>query len=274
MNRIISQIRESNEFLRLLTVNQMESIITYPLLFLVGLAAGTLNVIAGGGSFLTLPVLIFMGFPAVVANGTNRVGLLLQNLGAVWGFHRYQVLDWGSLGWAALPAALGSVIGVWLAFSIGDETFKLVLAFLMVVVTLWSLWNQAASRFQTSATKQTVFKGNLSLFAGFLLVGVYGGFVQAGVGFIVLALTTQAGLDLVRGNAVKVLSILLLIIVSLSLFAWQDKVDWIVGLVLGGGTLVGGQIGVRLTVLKGHRWVRIIVTITVILFALKLALGS
>ena len=251
----------------------MDSLIAYLLLFVVGCLAGTLNVVAGGGSFLTLPVLIFMGFPAIVANGTNRVGLLFQNIGAVWGFHRHRMLDWRSLAWAALPAALGSILGVWIAFAVGDETFKHILALLMVLITLWSLWTQTI---QPARSESGFQRGSphFLLYAGFLLVGIYGGFVQAGVGFIVLALTTHTGLDLVRGNAIKVLSILVLVVVSLILFAWQGKVDWLTGLILGAGTLLGGQLGVKLTILKGHKWIRIVVTITVILFAIKLWFDS
>jgi len=248
----------------------MESLSGYLLLFSVGFAAGTVNVIAGGGSFLTLPVLIFLGFPAIVANGTNRVGLLLQNAGAVWGFHRHKVLDWNSLLWAAFPAAVGSIFGVWIAFSVGDETFRQILAFLMVAITLWSLWSQGAS--ENLGDLNVVRPSQILVFIGFLLVGVYGGFVQAGVGFIVLALTTHTGLDLVRGNAIKVLCILVFIIVSLFLFAWAGKVDWLAGLILGTGMLLGGQLGVKLTILRGHKWIRAIVTITVILFAIRLLL--
>jgi len=247
----------------------MEFFSGYLVLFLVGCLAGTVNVIAGGGSFLTLPILIFMGFPAILANGTNRVGIICQNLGAVWSFHRYQLLDLNSILWAALPAAMGSIIGVWIAFSVGEQAFKNILAFLMVAITLWSLWNQVL-RPNNKASRLNPSLRSPLLFAGFLVVGIYGGFVQAGVGFIVLALTTHAGFDLVRGNAVKVLIILILTTVSLLLFAWQGQVDWFTGLVLGAGTLLGGQLGVKLTVLKGHKWIRIFVTVTVILFAAKL----
>ena len=90
------------------------------LLFGAGCVAGTLNVLAGGGSFLTLPILIFLGLPATVANGTNRVGILVQNVGAVWGFHRKRVLDWRWGLCAAVPAAAGAVLGTWLALRIGD----------------------------------------------------------------------------------------------------------------------------------------------------------
>jgi uncharacterized membrane protein YfcA len=237
------------------------------LLVLAGFVAGALNVIAGGGSFLTLPILIFMGLPATVANGTNRVGIFFQNVGAVWGFHRNRLMDWKSILWAALPASLGAVAGTVLALSIGDAAFRKVLAFLMIAVTLWTLWDPLAKK-DPSSRKGSVRLPVLAF--GFFLTGVYGGFVQAGVGFLVLAATTLAGLDLVRGNAVKVLSILAFTIVSLAIFVSQGKVLWLPGLVLALGTFLGGQLGVRFTVLKGHAWVKRVVTVTIIVFAVKL----
>ncbi len=239
----------------------------YPLLVLAGVVAGALNVIAGGGSFLTLPILIFMGLPASVANGTNRVGIFFQNVGAVWGFHRNRLMDWKSILWAALPASLGAIAGTVLALSIGDAAFRQVLAFLMIAVTLWTLWDPLAKKDPSSRAGSV----RLPVLAFcFFLTGVYGGFVQAGVGFLVLAATTLAGLDLVRGNAVKVLSILAFTIVSLAIFVSQGKVLWLPGLVLALGTFLGGQLGVRFTVLKGHAWVKRVVTVTIIVFAVKL----
>jgi uncharacterized membrane protein YfcA len=108
------------------------------------------------------------------------------------------------------------------------------------------------------------------LAAGFFWVGIYGGFVQAGVGFLILAATTLAGLDLVRGNALKVLVVLVFTPLSLALFAIDGKVDWLLGAVLAAGHLAGALIGVRLTVLKGHRWVQQVVTATVVVFAVLL----
>ena len=241
----------------------------YLILFGVGFVAGTLNVVAGGGSFLTLPVLIFMGLPPVTANGTNRVAILLQNVGAGWGFHRHRVVDWRAVLWAAAPATLGAIFGAWLALAVGDEAFKRILAFLMIALTLWTLWdplkNKALPEGAARIRTQTVA-------LGFFVVGIYAGFVQAGVGFLILATTTLAGLDLVRGNAVKVLSLVASTFMSLGIFAWQGKVYWWLGLALAVGTVLGGLLGVRLTVLKGHTWVKGVVTVTVILFALKLLL--
>ncbi len=249
-----------------------------PVLFLglalCGVLAGALNVIAGGGSFLTLPLLIFMGLPPSMANGTNRVGILLQNMGAVWGFNRHGVLDWRWGIWGAAPSAAGAVLGTWGALMVGDQAFTKILAGLMIGLTLYTLWDPLGRRQgkNQSSSQPTPRRGPIA--AGFFLVGIYGGFVQAGVGFLVLATTTLGGLDLVRGNAVKVLSILAFTVISLGIFAYNGLVDWPSGMALAAGTLIGGQVGVRLTVLKGHRWVKWVVTVAVFAFAVKLLLAG
>lgn len=237
-------------------------------LFAAGLAAGVINVLAGGGSFLTLPILIFLGLPAGVANGTNRVGIVLQNVAAVWSFDRQGVLDRGALRWAAIPATLGAALGTWAALEISDEAFERVLAFLMVAISVYTLWRPAAPDGAGLAAPRPRW-----LLAGiFFAIGIYGGFVQAGVGFFLLAGTTFAGFDLVRGNAVKVLTVLAFTTLSLALFTMAGRVVWLPGLVLAAGTVLGGLAGARLTVLKGHRWVRGVVTIAIVAFALKLLL--
>lgn len=253
--------------------------LSLPALFGAGLAAGTLNVLAGGGSFLTLPVLIFLGLPPTTANGTNRIGILTQNVGAVWAFHRHRVLPWGWTLSAAVPAAIGAVLGTWAALVVGDEPFQKILAFLMVAVTLWSLldpprrWARGRRQPETDPDRMPrapTGGARAGFVVGFFAVGVYGGFVQAGAGFFILAVTSMAGLDLVRGNALKVLTVLVFTVLSLTLFAWQGHVAWVPGIVLGAGSFLGGQMGVRLTVLKGHRWVRGVVTVAVVAFAVKL----
>ena len=236
----------------------------YTLLFLGGLLAGALNVLAGGGSFLTLPILIFLGLPATVANGTNRVGILLQNVAATASFQRDRVMQWRFTARMAVPAIIGAAGGTLVALQTGDTSFRRILATLMIVVTLWTLWDPAGRMKGRKPASPAVMA------AGFFLVGLYGGFVQAGVGFLILALTTWAGFDLVRGNAVKVLLVLLFTVVSLAIFAWNGQVAWTVGLVLAAGTILGGLAGARLTILKGHAWVRGVVTVVVIAMAIRL----
>ena len=246
----------------------LEPWLQYVLLLVTGVVAGTLNVIAGGGSFLTLPALIFLGLPPTVANCTNRVAIFCQNVGSVLGFQRHGVVEWKYLLWAALPATFGAGIGSWAAVTMSDEAFKNILAFLMIGVTLWTLWDplkKKKSDEQEEHSPQVV-----PLMVGFFLVGIYGGFVQAGTGFLILAATTMARLDMVRGNAVKVLTILIYTAFALIIFAINDKIDWKLGGVLAVGTVIGSQIGVRMTVLKGHAWVKTVVTVAVIVLAIML----
>ena len=241
---------------------------SYLILFAAGVAAGALNVVAGGGSFLTLPILMFIGLPAGLANGTNRVGILMQNIGAVASFRRHRVLDLRALGWAALPSLPGAAIGTWLALVISDQVFKKILAILMVTLCLWTLWRDRRPKARVATIQPSLGSGWMAV--GFFFVGIYGGFVQAGVGFLMLAVLTAAGFDLVRGNAIKVLTALCFTLLSLLGFAFNQRVDWILGLVLGAGTFVGGVLGARLTVIKGHEWVRVVVTATMIAFAIRL----
>jgi uncharacterized membrane protein YfcA len=241
----------------------------WALLALVGALSSALNVVAGGGSFLTLPLLIFLGLPPTAANATNRVGVLLQSAGGAWGFHRHRLLDWSSLRWAALPASGGAVLGTWLALEVGDAAFRRILALLMVLVTLWTLYERGSS----AARPGTAGPPPLLRTGLFVLVGVYGGFVQAGVGFFFMAVTTWLGIDLVRGNAIKLLSVLALTAVSLAIFAAEGRVDWPSGLALGLGGILGSLAGVHLTVRRGEAWIRRVVTAAVLAFAIKLWLG-
>ena len=241
------------------------------LLFAVGTVAGTLNVIAGGGSLLALPVMIFLGLSPTIANGTNRVAILTQNIGAVWRFHRHGMIDWKWLGLAAAPAVVGAALGSWAAVEIDDAAFRRVLAAIMVAAALWTLWDPLRRKpvgdsLQAAGTQ----RGRWALGAAFFGIGIYGGFVQAGIGFLILAVITMAGMDLVRGNALKVLLVLAYTPIALALFAISGKVDWGMGLALGAGNFLGAMVGVRLTVLKGHAWIKRVVTVTVIAFAIRL----
>ncbi len=243
------------------------------LLLVAGVVAGALNVVAGGGSFLILPLLILMGLPPTMANGTNRVGILIQNIGAVWGFRRHGLIDGSWVLTAALPATLGAVAGTLVALWIEGETFTRVLAILMVAVTIWTLWDPVA---RAAAARGGAARraGPIAVGLGFAAAGAYGGFIQAGVGFFFLAAAMFAGYDLVRGNALKVFCVLIFTPLSLALFTWKGQVAWLPGLVLGIGSAAGGLAGVHLTVLKGHGWVRGVVTIVVILLAIQLWLTS
>jgi uncharacterized membrane protein YfcA len=235
-------------------------------LFGVGLVSGALNVVAGGGSFLTLPMLIFLGIPAAEANATNRVGVLAQNLTGVLGFHRSSAMPWGWGLRASVPALAGAALGTWWALQVTDLAFRRLLSVAMLVMTLWTLRRAPAG--SDRATPGSPW--HPGLLVAFFAIGVYGGLIQAGVGFAVLAATTWAGMNLVKGNAIKVLTMLLLTTLSLSIFASAGVVRWVPGAVLGLGNVLGALVGVRLALTQGHAWLQRVVSAVVVLFAVGL----
>jgi uncharacterized membrane protein YfcA len=243
------------------------------ILFLVGLVAGTLNVIAGGGSLLSLPVMIFLGLPPTVANGTNRVAILIQNIGASWSFHRRGLVSREWLLLAVPPAMLGAVLGTVAAVHIGELEFQRVLAVILVAAALWSIWNPIQLQAEGNAELPEGIR-RWAFIAAFFLIGVYGGFIQAGIGFVLLAATSAAGFNMIRGNALKVTVVLAFTPLALVLFAWNGKVDWAMGFALAAGNFLGGLAGVHLQILKGHKWVRGVVTLTIVIFAVRLLVAS
>nr|WP_319493426.1 sulfite exporter TauE/SafE family protein [uncultured Desulfobacter sp.] len=243
-----------------------------PLLFIVGIVAGILNVLAGGGSLLTLPLLIFMGLGSTVANGTNRIAIFCQDLFAVLGFKKRGVLPLGLALLCTPPALIGSWFGASLAVSMNDAVFNRVLAGIMIGVLIFTAVDPMKRIRQQDIAFSTVRK--IVLAVSFFFVGIYGGFVQAGVGFIIIAVLLAHGMDLVRINAVKVFVIFVYTGVALGVFIYHGEVNFLLGLSLAAGNAIGGALGPKLAVAKGHDWIKKLVNITVLVFALKLLFFS
>jgi len=217
-------------------------------LVVLGMIAGWINTLAGGGSNLTLPMLIVMGLPADVANATNRVGVLLQNVVAVRGFHHYGRLDTPSILPILVPNLIGGVFGAFLAAVTPDVALKPLLLGTVLTMSIIILIKPGFLAPEPGTPVRSVSK-HRGAWWGLVLAGVYGGFVQAGVGFILLA-ALAGGLryDLVRANALKMVCSLAVTSVSLAIFIWFDQVEWIPGLVLAVGTMTGSYFSVRFAV--------------------------
>ncbi len=239
-----------------------------PLLFVVGIVAGTLNVLAGGGSLLTLPLLIFLGLPSAVANGTNRIAIFCQNLFAIRGFRQRKVMPMELVLLCTPPALIGSWVGASLAVSLDDQVFNRVLALIMLGVLVFTTLDPM-KRLRKEGVEITA-KRKLAIVLTFFGVGIYGGFVQAGVGFIIITALLVHGLDLVRTNAIKVFVIFCYTFIALGVFIYHGQVNYLLGFALAAGNSLGGMIGAKLAVDKGHEWIKKVVTFTVLVFALKL----
>lgn len=241
-----------------------------PALAAVGFVSGFLNVLAGGGSLLTLPLLIFLGLPAAVANGTNRIGVLCQNLVAIGSFRRHGVLPMKLALLCTAPALAGSYLGARWAVTIDERLFQRLLAGIMVGVLVIILIDPA-KRLRLQERHFTPLRLTV-LLVSFFCVGIYGGFVQAGVGFLILPALLIHGFDLVRANAVKIFVVLLLTVPALAVFIWHDQIDWLLGFVLALGNASGGWLASRVAVTKGHDWLKRVVSAVVLVLALKLLL--
>ena len=243
-----------------------------PVVFFAGILAGFINTLAGGGSLLTLPILIFLGLPTAVANGTNRIAIIAQCAFATAGFKRKGVSNFKLSILFAIPGILGAVIGAYIAVDISDLLFKRVLAGIMLLVLGLILWNPAKKLHVAECDPAGLGRGRLTAtMIAFFFIGIYGGFLQVGVGFIIIAaLTSIAGFNLVVTNSHKVFVAGIYTIFALIVFAFNGKVSWGIGLCLAAGMGLGGWIGSHWAVAKGERWIRIVLTICVVGMVIKL----
>ncbi len=241
-----------------------------PVLVLVGIVAGFLNVLAGGGSLMTLPLLIFFGLPVATANGTNRIAIFCQNIFAIAGFKRQGVFPIRIALICTPPALIGSYIGANMAITVDEMLFRRILAVVMIGVLIFMIIDPL-KRLQRSEMPMTPIRLAV-LIVSFFGIGVYGGFVQAGVGFIIITGLLVHGLDLVRINAIKVLVIFAFTIVALGVFVVHGQVDYVLGLALATGNSLGGWFATHMAVKKGHEWIKRFVIVTVFILALRLLL--
>lgn len=236
----------------------------------VGFIAGFLNTVAGGGSLISLPVLIFLGLPGSVANATNRVAIMAQNVFAVSGFNSKGIkLPMPYSLFLALASLAGGFIGARLAVDIRDGLFNRILAVIMVFVVS-SIALEKRFQYQQQAERLTL-TSQIAGFLTFLLLGIYGGFIQAGIGFLVIAALTHINhFSLVKTNYIKVFAALLYTGISIIVFALENKIDWITGMVLAIGQGFGGWYASRWSVDKGDAWIKRIMVVAVIILAIKL----
>lgn len=247
----------------------MDSVIELVGLIFLGFIAGSINTLAGGGSLLTLPILIFLGLPPNVANGTNRIAILFQNIFTTAGFKSKGVITFPFSIYIGISALLGSVIGAQIATDIKGDTFNRILAVIMIVVVFYMVFKPKASL--ENSIERTTGKHLWISIVLFFFVGIYGGFIQAGVGFIILLfLSSFNNLSLVKSNAVKVTVVLIYTTASVGVFVYNDIIDWKVGLTLAFGNSVGGWFASRWSVNKGDGLMRKFLIVMVIAMAIKL----
>ncbi len=238
------------------------------LLFGVGSIAGFINVNAGGGSTLTLPSLIFMGLDSALANGTNRIGILVQNIFAVSSFRKQKVHDFKQSLMLSLCTLPGAIIGAVLSVRVSNEWFHRILAIVMIGIVI-SMLTSRPDRYRKEQTEES--KNKWLIYPAMLGIGFYGGFIQAGVGFILMAsLYHLLRITLVRVNMHKVFIVLIYTIPAIAVFAFTGNVNWGYGLLLAAGMAFGGWWGARIAVKGGDKVIRFILIAAILLMSIKL----
>ncbi len=239
------------------------------ILIVVGFFAGVINILAGGGSLLTLPVMIFLGIPSNIANGTNRIAIIIQNIFAVRGFQSKGVSSFPFSIYLSISALIGAIIGANLAVDINNDLFNKILAIVMVLIVIYMVFKPKIDLNQVSerVTGKHLWIGILLFF----FVGIYGGFIQAGVGFIILlVLSSVNNMSLVKSNAIKVFVALIYSLAAVAIFTYNNSINWVYGIILAIGNASGGWLASRWSVKKGDGAVRIVLTVMVVVMAIKL----
>ena len=247
----------------------MEEWYHYVLLIVVGFAVGFINTFAGGGSLLSLPVLIFLGLPPSVANGTNRVAIIFQTAFATAGFKSKGVSTFPFNAYLGASALIGAIIGASIAVDIDGAVFNKILAVIMIAVILIIVFKPKINLkdVHERLTGKYLWLGMLAFF----FFGIYGGFINAGLGFIIiLFLHFFNHMSLVRANATKVAVVCIYTLSALVVFILNDKVNWAVGFVLAIGNAAGAWIASRVSVNKGDDFIKTFLLVVVGIMAIKL----
>ena len=233
----------------------------------IGLMAGCLNTLAGGGSLITLPALMALGLPADIANATNRLGIFAQSITGAKGFDYYGRLDRGAVLSLSVPIVTGSIAGALMASYMPVWLLEPILLIAMIGIALFLVLRPGLIGEQ----KESVQRMSQNPFAGvwLFLTGIYGGFVHAGIGFILIAvLAGSLRYDLVRANALKVVFTALFSFVAILIFTLRGQIWWIPGLILGAGSFLGAVLGVRFTLRLNEKILKWILLLMVLCLSL------
>jgi uncharacterized membrane protein YfcA len=243
---------------------------TYALAIGAGLLAGIVNTMAGSGSLITLPMLVFLGLPTHVANGTNRVGVTIQNIVSLVTLRRHEALDLNGSAWFIVPTLLGAGAGAVVAADLPEQWLDRAIGGVMVVMLIVLLINP--KRWLDDEATRDAGRPPWWLLLAFVAIGFYGGFIQAGVGVLLLVgLVMGAGLAPLHANGIKLFLTLLFTVAALGVFIVYDQVAWTVGLVVAIGQATGAWLAARFLAQSERAgvWIRRVLIAVVAVSALK-----
>lgn len=241
----------------------------YPLICLAGFLAGGINTLAGSGSLVSLAMLSLVGLSSPVANGTNRLGVLIQSFIATLTVQRSsQAIDWRPNTSLILVTVLGAIVGSRIAVAVNEDMLDLVLGLLMIIMFVIIVWNPGGGLLR----EESLQKNKWYLLPIFFAIGLYGGFIQAGVGvFMLMALVLVAGKNLIQANAIKMVIVLIYTIPVLAVFIFYDQVNWWYAIWLSIGQALGAFLSAKFLTQHAQAkfWIRRLLLVIVFLSGLR-----
>ncbi len=245
-----------------------------PLTIFAGFVAGVINTLAGSGSVVTISMLTFLGLDPKMANGTNRIGVLIQSVIGAKTFVSDRSILPKDTAWQIVPSVIGAIIGSFIAAELDQDLMGYIIGCLFIVL-LFLVLLKPAKWLRTVAEPRGNNKSLLSILM-FFGIGIYGGFIQAGVGiFLLSALILFAGYTLNTSNAIKLICVSIFTIPALAIFIYKGQVAWMYGFTLAIGQSAGAYLAARYAMHneRANYWVRILligITIVSIIKFLKL----
>lgn len=234
-----------------------------------GLFVGFINTLAGGGTIISLTLLMLLGLPPSVANGTNRVAIILQNLTSVANFKKKKILDFKKGVQLGIPTVIGSVVGASIVVKLDEQIIQWCFGAIMIVMLFFLIykperWLNGRERLMNRPIN---WKMHLLMF----FIGIYGGIIHVGIGYFILsAVILGAGFDLVKGNAMKNFLVLMYVPFTLIIFVLNDQVRWDYGLTHSIGNIIGAYIASKWAVEWGANFVRWMMVVIIALSILQM----
>lgn len=208
------------------------------ILIISGTFVGIINTLAGGGSIITMTMFMAFGLPIHIANGTNRLAVLMQNLAASATFIRKKSFNINHGLLLSIPVIVGNIAGALVSHYMNDMTYKICFGVILIIIMIYLLLD---TRIQLKAGNRLEIKP--IYYFWFLLIGFYGGYIYIGIGYLLLAVALWImRMDIVTANAIKGFVILLATPFSLAVFMIMDDVDYRFGLIHGVGNMIGSFI--------------------------------
>lgn len=231
------------------------------LLLVSGVIVGIINTLGGGGSVISMALFMAMGLPVNVANGTNRIAVVLQNLSSTLTFIRKRMLDIKSGLLLSIPAIIGNILGSMVAMEVDDTTFRICLSVVLAVILVYLIFDRQRPHLHTGHSLTIRWWH----YIWFLIVGFYGGYIYIGLGFLILAVTIWTmKLDIITANVLKGCVIFLSTPFALAVFMINGQVDYGVGLLHGAGNIIGAVMASHWAIGWGVKFVKLFTLVVIV----------